>query len=76
MCWRKFSQCPLCSQIALRNELGSLHLLEAGGERSKNALRTFQRAIHGVAARVPEHHAGSFFLQVEEIEALAEDAMV
>jgi hypothetical protein len=31
---------------------------------------------HGPAVRMPEHHAGRFFLQVEQIELPAELAMV
>src|SRR6478735_5915894 len=52
------------------DELGGFHLFEAGSE-SPRSYRAFERAIHGVASRVPKHHSGRLFLEMKEIELLA-----
>src|SRR6478735_3528448 len=51
-------------------ELWSPDFLETGrdGPRTHRAL---ERAVHGVAAGVPKHHAGRLFLEVKQIELLA-----
>ena len=72
---RKCSQWPLRSQTGWREELRRPHLAVALALHVL-ADALLEEPVEHAAARVPEDHAGRLLLQVEEVQALAEGAVI